>query len=663
MELYRNSILLASKYNVADGRYDFDDIPLYFGNNVFEILFYGPQGEIKREKIEKLVDRTLQNKKGIFSFSLNQLDDTLFGINDDQPEFDSGFLAAGKFERGITDTLSMNLGLNSQFGGDVTENTVSFGANMKVFDRVLLGVALQGSDNNSQAMSATARTNINQHAISAGMSVYQTYDAFSGTKLVSKQLRGELSGKLMMSERFPNIAYQHAFVINDGLNNKSKQWTTGLSSRVFNTSINTGFSYIETETLDEGTESNHELSLNFQRSLGPVFVNFQSIYDLSLGDIRSLGTQLNYNISNTVKSRLTYQHSLLDNTDSYSVDLNWRHDDFSLSSKYQYSDLISWNIGLFIRFGMGYVGNSQHFIVDRSSLAAKGAVLANVYLDKNVNGVFDGDDKRLPDVTIEAVQAYKKGVSDDKGIALISGLPDNKITDIKVVRSTLPDPYMINYKKEFAVRARAGFIEVINIPVVQTSEIDGTIFLNNAIGNEVQFAYAPIHLLDMQDNIIQTVTSEFDGYYLFMDVLPGEYQVVIDRDFIEQRNIQSSSTIRLAVSAEGQLSSGNDIRLAQIMYADRFIVSLGEFADRDVMSAFWILLKKNHQATFNDAQPFFVKTDSTAQTQYLGIELHANKEQALNACEILSAAGIDCQIIDYAVALTGQTVKGENSET
>ncbi len=663
VELYRNSILLASKYNVADGRYDFDDIPLYFGNNIFEIVFYGPQGEIKREKIEKLVDRTLQNKKGIFSFSLNELDTTLFGINDDEPELDSGFLAAAKFERGITDTLSMNLGLNGQFGGDIRVNTASLGANMKVFDQVLLGSTLQFSDNNTQSMSATARTKINQHAISTGMNIYKTYDPISGKELVSKQLRGEMSGRLMLGDNFPNVAYQNAFVINDVLNNKSKQWTTGLSSRILNTTINTGLSYIETDTLDEGTQSNRELSLNFQRSLGPVFVNFQSIYDFSLGDIRSLGTQLNYNISNDVKSRFIYQHSLLDNRDSYSVDLNWRHDDFSLSSKYQYSDLIGWKVGLFIRFGMGYLGDSQHFIVDRSSLAAKGAILANVYLDNNFNGVFDGNDERLPDVTVEAVQAYKKGVSDDKGIALISGLPDNKITDIKVVRSTLPDPYMLNYEKEFAVRARAGFIEVINIPVVQTSEIDGTIFLNNAIGNEIQFAYAPIHLLDMQDNIIQTVTSEFDGYYLFMDVLPGEYQVLIDSDFIEQRNIQSSSKIRLAISADGQLSSGNDIRLAQVMYEDRFIVSLGQFADPDVMTAFWMLLKQSHQTELNGVQPFFYKTDSAAPTQYLGIALHASKDQALKACNTFSAAGIDCEIIDYAVALTDQTVKGENSET
>ena len=48
-ELYRNGQLLAFTSPNGDGRYEFIDVPLQYGANRFEIILYGPQGQIRRE--------------------------------------------------------------------------------------------------------------------------------------------------------------------------------------------------------------------------------------------------------------------------------------------------------------------------------------------------------------------------------------------------------------------------------------------------------------------------------------------------------------------------------------------------------------------------------------------------------------------------------------
>ena len=48
-ELYRNGQLLMFANDRADGRYEFLDVPLLYGQNRFEIVLYGPQGQIRRE--------------------------------------------------------------------------------------------------------------------------------------------------------------------------------------------------------------------------------------------------------------------------------------------------------------------------------------------------------------------------------------------------------------------------------------------------------------------------------------------------------------------------------------------------------------------------------------------------------------------------------------
>src|SRR5690606_12669253 len=49
VELYRNGILLDFVSVGNDARYVFDNIELFAGDNNFEVFFYGPQGEIRRE--------------------------------------------------------------------------------------------------------------------------------------------------------------------------------------------------------------------------------------------------------------------------------------------------------------------------------------------------------------------------------------------------------------------------------------------------------------------------------------------------------------------------------------------------------------------------------------------------------------------------------------
>jgi hypothetical protein len=47
-ELYRNGQLLAFQGDSPDGRYEFE-VDLVFGNNLLEVVLYGPQGQIRRE--------------------------------------------------------------------------------------------------------------------------------------------------------------------------------------------------------------------------------------------------------------------------------------------------------------------------------------------------------------------------------------------------------------------------------------------------------------------------------------------------------------------------------------------------------------------------------------------------------------------------------------
>src|SRR6185503_9939593 len=52
-ELYRNGELLALSYSAGSQRYAFEDVALLYGDNRFEIVLYGPQGQ-RRSRLETI---------------------------------------------------------------------------------------------------------------------------------------------------------------------------------------------------------------------------------------------------------------------------------------------------------------------------------------------------------------------------------------------------------------------------------------------------------------------------------------------------------------------------------------------------------------------------------------------------------------------------------
>jgi hypothetical protein len=84
VELYRNEILLDFRVSRADGRYEFEEVPLLFGLNVLTSKFFGPQGQYREETRRVLVGQG-QAAPGEFNYKLavTQQDEYLVPVQDD----------------------------------------------------------------------------------------------------------------------------------------------------------------------------------------------------------------------------------------------------------------------------------------------------------------------------------------------------------------------------------------------------------------------------------------------------------------------------------------------------------------------------------------------------------------------------------------------------
>ena len=107
-ELYRNGQLLMFANDRADGRYEFLDVPLLYGQNRFEIVLYGPQGQIRRETRNVPVGLdSIPPRKSFFWAGVYEDGHDLIGLGGSGRYGRSGWRGTFGLERGLNAKTSL----------------------------------------------------------------------------------------------------------------------------------------------------------------------------------------------------------------------------------------------------------------------------------------------------------------------------------------------------------------------------------------------------------------------------------------------------------------------------------------------------------------------------------------------------------------------------
>jgi hypothetical protein len=160
-------------------------------------------------------------------------------------------------------------------------------------------------------------------------------------------------------------------------------------------------------------------------------------------------------------------------------------------------------------------------IADRGSLAAR------VFLDRNLNGVYDAGDQLLPNATLDIDHRRDFNAQTIGDDVVRTGVEPYRRTNISVNEASLTDPYMKPIDGTSFV-PRSGHMERIDLAVVETAEAEGALQL--ADQNEPRpLAGIKIQLLDASGKVVQEAASAYDGYFYFSKLVPGRYSVAIDQ--------------------------------------------------------------------------------------------------------------------------------------
>jgi hypothetical protein len=522
-ELYRNGQLLAYQGDNGSGRYEFE-VSLVFGANDLEVVLYGPQGQIRRERqtipvgLDAVPPGKLEYWAGII-----QRNRDLISFSRPPP----GLMA----ERGWQYAAGAQYGLDRR--------------------------TVIGASGHSLFLDAERRDSAEltlQRAVGPVLLNLSAAQEFGAGRAYRADLLGRIGGINIQAESFfVDGQFTSGLVDEDETSAHRLQADAVVHAGRTPIPLSLGF---RRSTQRDGGEINELLgraSLILPRMALTGFVVHRDSEGGNddedgtrvglLANTRFLGLtargEVDYRLTGRDRgfelARMTIEKALDDRSD---LRLDIEHTartgitEFELGYVRQFRNFAVRGSGyantgggvgasLSVSFSFGPDELDGGWRMSSDKLAQRGQAAVTVFLDGNGDGRRSPDEEALPDVGITAGQHGSSEPTNERGHAYVEGLQPYEKVLVSVDESTLPDPFLMPRGKGIVVTPRPGVPALIELAVAPTGEVEGVLMAPEG----TPLAGAQLELVDARGQVVARTMSEYDGFFLFDRVVYGRYRL------------------------------------------------------------------------------------------------------------------------------------------
>lgn len=551
-ELYRNGQLLAFAENRTDGRFEFIDVPLLYGQNRFEIVLYGPQGQVRRDiKVIPVGLDSIPPRKTYYWAGIHEAGEDLIRLGAYTPVRQAGWRGGVGLERGLDARTSVAASLFSlQIDGDrhdYLEGSI----------RRAVGPAL---------VELSAASNLGSGMALRGQMLGQLGDSY----ITAESLWAR--GGFISDQIEENVESRHSLAIDHGFRIGSKavpvhidaQYETRSDGRdsldiTGRMSLNlkrlslTGELNWEKRFSDVGPDPPDRLGARLLANgrIGKVRLRGEAIYRLApekhfervnfTGEWRA-GERSDW------RAELGYDAGL--KRGRAGIGIIRRFDHFSLTASAEAASDGSVAAGLNLAFSLGPDPRSGKFRLSNNKLANSGQALAIVFHDENRDGIRQPGERLEEHVELTAGQTLAVTATDANGRAVIDNLQPFRPVLIGIDSSSLPSPYVQPALPGVVITPRPGVSMTVELPLVSAGEVEGTLIRSGG----GTLAGVGLELLDDEGRVVRETQTEFDGFFLFDGVPYGNYTVRIGKLSAQAIGVPTILAARAVVDEEHQVA-------------------------------------------------------------------------------------------------------------
>jgi len=568
-ELYRNGELLALSRSSGSQRYALEDVALLYGDNRFEIVLYGPQGQ-RRSRLETVNVGQSQVPAGQTWYwaGISQPGRNLLGNFVDRDDGGGNFFNDSK-----TDYTRPDLQAAVQ---------VEHGLSKRTSIGVLAAMLLEDNEKLT-FVEGSVRQSVGSSLLEAA---------------VARDSRGGMAGRFAAVAQFGSVNVSaDALIANDFVVNgeREKRYREGRLS--LDAPIKLGRQTVaahgDVRLIDRGGDNR---TLN---ALGRLSTNINGFNLTTLVDWQHhIGKTASYDSDRLEFGVLGTGHVRavrLRGEARWEVQPQSRFRSAELSAYWSASDKADWEgalgydaaarrgharISHIRRFstmaaaasieagtdGSVAAGINLNFSLDSAAggfkltnqrLASTGIVEARVYRDNNDNGMRDASEPWEAGATVTTGQRVSEQATNKQGVVRIGGLQPFQPIAVGIDTTSLNDPSLAPRKALQVIVPRPGVATKLEIGLVGSGDIEGLLVQSDGRG----FEGLDIELVDAVGKVVASGRSDYDGFFLFDRIPYGRYRLRLTAESAHAAGVSSAIDRTIEISAQKSVVRTGPIRI------------------------------------------------------------------------------------------------------
>ncbi len=257
----------------------------------------------------------------------------------------------------------------------------------------------------------------------------------------------------------------------------------------------------------------------------------------------------------------SYERNALSKTDnvflSFRYDLPFARTGFTSSysnNRFSFSE----NAQGSLAFGAGNGAVKSGY----NSALGKGGILFYPFLDLNQNGKRDKDEQMVL-LSYVKVNGGKAEISKKDSIVRVSDLNSFINYDITFFDDDLDNISWRFKYKTFKVLVDPNQYKHVDVPILSVGEVSGMVVLNKENTSKGQ-GRITIQIFNKKGKKVVETLSERDGYYSYLGLNPGEYDIRVDEKQLKKLGYQAlplTHNVTIKVLVDGDIIDGLDFIL------------------------------------------------------------------------------------------------------
>jgi|GEM_PF-5346793 len=528
VELYQSGVLSAASRSNELGEYVFENIPVFYGNNNFKVVSIGPQGQ-RREETRSYSISNNQPQQGQFYYALSAAQSHL--SND--VILDTNYGLGNNWNVGSRALWSQNL-------IDPSQTQIYFGNRVGAYFESL-SPTLDFVNDNKGAHYINPRIALpwTQGSFDLNYYKFSEFESEIFQKYRSSFLdeRYELSGLFSLPIHHPvTLRFISSLNRYESLDLSYNENKLFLLTGILGTQVQLGAEHLKGDT------SYWTLNEQIQKSFSRSIVKLKLEHDTN--GLNSIENEITLrSASRKFHTRFLLAHNFRseENTAIVAVSrdfekLRWGFD-VSASDLGKLSAMTTLSTSLF--------ADTYHSQLRSTSrnLSEKANAIIEVCMDTNYNEKCDEHEAKASSIAFQINNRSESLYSDEEGILFLAGLAPYSSYQLALDGNKLFEERLKAPQSSYQIYTESGRSYQLSIPLRYSLEMDGLLEIIDRNGKLSPAKNRILELVHIESQKKFEARSEFDGYFLFEDLVPGEYEIRLAGDIERIDNPPSKVTL------------------------------------------------------------------------------------------------------------------------